>query len=282
MKKKLYKKLVFYIEACESGSMVEHLLTEDLGIYVVTASNSTESSYATYCGPPYDTINGVSLDNCLGDLFSVKWMENTDTITNNSESLNEQYAIVQKETYQSHVLQFGDKTFTGDPVKEFLGSENSSYVKNLKNYLFSYFNSASQMNEKLKQFLEEAKIKGSMNSRDVEHNMLQRKMSEDPLNPVIQALHQEVDNKRNLVDTIFYQFRSKYQIPSNIKNNSYYNEPVNKCYKEIIGFYMSNWAVDKDYSLGFYKYFYSVCSQEAKMEDMKTDLIKYCTPEKSN
>ncbi|KDO80013.1 hypothetical protein CISIN_1g011066mg [Citrus sinensis] len=69
-----YKSLVFYLEACESGSIFEGLLPEGLNIYATTASNAEESSWGTYCpgeipGPPpeYST--------CLGDLYSIAWME---------------------------------------------------------------------------------------------------------------------------------------------------------------------------------------------------------------
>jgi len=41
--------LVFYVEACESGSMFEGLLNDKLNIYVTTASNAFESSWGTYC-----------------------------------------------------------------------------------------------------------------------------------------------------------------------------------------------------------------------------------------
>lgn len=46
----MYKELVFYMEACESGSMFEGLLPSDVNIYATTAANSEESSYGTYCG----------------------------------------------------------------------------------------------------------------------------------------------------------------------------------------------------------------------------------------
>lgn len=46
----MYKELVFYMEACESGSMFEGLLPTDANIYATTAANSHESSYGTYCG----------------------------------------------------------------------------------------------------------------------------------------------------------------------------------------------------------------------------------------
>lgn len=49
-------------------------MPKDLNIYVTTASNAQESSYGTYCpgmnpSPPSEYIT------CLGDLYSIAWME---------------------------------------------------------------------------------------------------------------------------------------------------------------------------------------------------------------
>jgi hypothetical protein len=65
---------VVYLEACESGSVFEGLLPNNLSIYATTASNAFESSWGTYCPgmvppPPPEYIT------CLGDLYSVSWME---------------------------------------------------------------------------------------------------------------------------------------------------------------------------------------------------------------
>lgn len=43
--KKMYNQLVYFMEACYSGSMFEQL-PKDLNIYVTTAANADESSYA--------------------------------------------------------------------------------------------------------------------------------------------------------------------------------------------------------------------------------------------
>ena len=74
---KMYNEMVFYIEACESGSMFP-MLREDQHVYAVTASNATQSSYANYCHPD-NTINGQAMNGtCLGDLFATTWMEDTE------------------------------------------------------------------------------------------------------------------------------------------------------------------------------------------------------------
>jgi len=73
----MYSEMVVYIEACESGSMFENLLPEDINIYATTAANSIESSWGYYCYPD-DVVGGKHMGTCLGDLYSVIWMENAD------------------------------------------------------------------------------------------------------------------------------------------------------------------------------------------------------------
>ena len=51
--------LVFYVEACESGSIFDGLLDDDLEIYAVTAANAYESSWGTYC-PGRPTTSSMS------------------------------------------------------------------------------------------------------------------------------------------------------------------------------------------------------------------------------
>lgn len=48
---KMYSELVFYLEACESGSMFDGILRNDINIYAITAANPDESSWGTYCYP---------------------------------------------------------------------------------------------------------------------------------------------------------------------------------------------------------------------------------------
>ena len=98
--------MVVYIEACESGSMFDGILAKDLNIYAVTAANPTESSWGTYCYPD-DVVNGVHINSCLGDLFSVNWLENTESVDVDKESLEVQFSEVQKLTNLSHVMRYG-------------------------------------------------------------------------------------------------------------------------------------------------------------------------------
>lgn len=119
--KKMFKKLVFYLEACESGSMFTNLSKSGSEIYAVTASNGRESSWGTYCPPTDDIIDGVHLNTCLGDEFSVNWIEDTDNEAT-SETLESQYLNVKAKTTKSHVLQLGDvEDIAKEQIGNFLG-----------------------------------------------------------------------------------------------------------------------------------------------------------------
>lgn len=75
----MFRKLVLYVEACESGSMCAGL-GPDEGVLCVTASNADESSWGTYCPPDGDVVGGVSVGSCLGDLFSIGWLEDSSDV----------------------------------------------------------------------------------------------------------------------------------------------------------------------------------------------------------
>jgi len=128
--KKMYSKLVFYLEACESGSMFENILPTNLNVYVTTASNADESSWGCYC-PPDDVVNGVEFGSCLGDLYSVNWMENVDSV-GYQETLQDQFTIVQKLTTMSHVMQYGDLSWTSMTTGDFLGNTTRRFGRAIK------------------------------------------------------------------------------------------------------------------------------------------------------
>ncbi|KAM9070373.1 legumain [Sarcophilus harrisii] len=114
---KKYKKMVFYIEACESGSIMEHL-PDDIDVYATTAANPFESSYACY----YDDLR----ETFLGDWYSVNWMEDSDVEDLTKETLHYQFQLVKKNTNTSHVMQYGNKTISHMKVMQFQGMNHQS------------------------------------------------------------------------------------------------------------------------------------------------------------
>jgi len=113
---KRYHKMVMYIEACESGSMFDETLPADINVMALTAANGSTSSYACY----YDKTRRTY----LGDLFSVKWMEDSDLGYVMAESLLDQFHTVRAEVNLSQVCMFGDSEIASHyKVAEFQGSE---------------------------------------------------------------------------------------------------------------------------------------------------------------
>ncbi|GAB2290607.1 hypothetical protein Dimus_024889 [Dionaea muscipula] len=117
-----YRSMVIYVEACEAGSMFDGLLPKGLNVYVTTASNPDESSWATYYDDHYQTY--------LGDLYSVSWLENSDEENSQTETLEQQYKVVKLRTFDqyigSHVMQYGDVRLSGEPVSAYMGMNHNS------------------------------------------------------------------------------------------------------------------------------------------------------------
>lgn len=119
--KKMYKKLVMYLETCESGSMFEGLTTPN--VYALSAANPTESSWGSYCGSDA-MVNGKSVGSCLGDLFSIAWMEDSDATDIATETLDAQFTTVRTRVSKSQVLQWGELGFKTDKVSDYQGTTN--------------------------------------------------------------------------------------------------------------------------------------------------------------
>jgi len=111
-----FKQMVFYIEACESGSMFYNVLPDNINVFATTAANRKESSYACY----YDKIRKTY----LGDVYSVKWMEDSDVEDLSTETLQKQFKIVKKETNTSHVMEYGDMGISKESVSNFQGGKD--------------------------------------------------------------------------------------------------------------------------------------------------------------
>ncbi|PWA38257.1 peptidase C13, legumain [Artemisia annua] len=122
-----YDEMVIYLESCESGSIFEGMLPDDMNIYVTTASNATEDSWATYC-PDSNPPPPPGFGTCLGDLYSVSWLEDSDRNDLRNETLERQYLKVKKRTRNtdynegSHVMQYGTLWISNETVSVYQGS----------------------------------------------------------------------------------------------------------------------------------------------------------------
>ncbi|KAL1197725.1 Vacuolar-processing enzyme delta-isozyme [Cardamine amara subsp. amara] len=169
-KLKRYNKMVIYVEACESGSMFEGLLKDNLNILAVTAANSKENSFGTYC-PDLDTYppSAPEYETCLGDVFSISWLEDSDLHDMSKETLKQQYRVVKRRTgvdveETSHVCHFGTEELLKDYLASYIGTNPEN-----ENFTLTGFTSSPISKS------------GLVNPRDIPLLYLQRKIQKAPL-----------------------------------------------------------------------------------------------------
>jgi legumain len=276
---KMYQDMTVYIEACESGSMFQNILTDDLGIYAVSAANGSESSWGNYCSPD-DKVNGKSVGSCLGDLFSTNWMEDADAANMETETLQTQYDTVQKETTKSHVLQWGDLTFTKDPIGEFEATTTPSNqfwwkVRKWGNKQLSKAEAAFD-----KKFGED-KGAFAVDSRDIQLHYLYNLVAQDPSVENHQALKDEVD-KRIRTDEFFSTFYAQHWEAMQAGTTPL---PTDfDCYRTLSDTYETFCEPMDDYSLKYMKAFVAECegmtSFPMMVQKHVSDLTEACTQRK--
>ncbi|KDP25622.1 hypothetical protein JCGZ_20778 [Jatropha curcas] len=122
-----YEKMVIYVEACESGSIFEGIMPDDINVYVTTASNAQENSWGTYC-PGMDPSPPPEFITCLGDLYSVAWMEDSETHNLKRETIKQQYRTVKERTSNyntytagSHVMEYGNSSLKTEKLYLYQG-----------------------------------------------------------------------------------------------------------------------------------------------------------------
>lgn len=229
---KMFKEMTVYMEACESGSMFENILKPDLNIYAVSAANGRESSWGTYCSPD-DKVDGKSIGTCLGDLFSVNWMEDTDAAKIDKETLQQQFSVVQKETTKSHVLQWGDVSFTDEPIANFESGHDVSkdpwkkLGQDIKFGLADSFGITEALSDQKNQF--------AVDSRDMKLHYLYHRVMEDPTHENHMALQDEISH-RVKIDTIF-----KKTFGNHMDDMDNIGAPKDfECYRELINHFEEN------------------------------------------
>jgi legumain len=254
-KGKRFNQFVFYLEACESGSMFENLLSKNISIYATTASNAFESSYACY----YDATRNAY----LGDLYSVNWMEDTDANDPHSEDFETQYNTIKIKTNLSHVMQYGDLTFDAYKLFDFMGFNKLKYPG-----VFAH--GVATANASV----------DAVDSRDVNIELLERRIanSNGPQKELLRMQLREEINKRYKVDRIFRNFdkfaRSVTPVlATNLKMDDNFDWD---CYKDAIENFELHCGKFTDYSLKYAKNLAIMCASGIKSNNIAHFATKIC------
>jgi len=122
----MYHELVFYLEACESGSIFDGILSNSTNIYATTAASSEQPSYAFYYNETLSTY--------MADEYSIRWMQDSTKHwhQSNPETLQQQFDDVSRMVKESTPQEFGDKRFCKEPIKDFEGEGYQNKTAMLK------------------------------------------------------------------------------------------------------------------------------------------------------
>jgi len=259
--KGMYKELLFYVEACESGSIFKGLLKAP-NVVAVTAANARESSWGYYC-PPMDKVNGKSLGSCLGDEFSIRWMEDSDVANFKSETVKQQITKVTGLVKKSHVQQFGDdSTIGGEVIGKFeggSGSVNTSMV-----------------------LPEEDSIHSAVNSRDIEVHLAYYEMHRAETLEVKRAKQQNLASvlaKRTAADDKFMRIAvqavggDKSRAKAMIDDDLEALEDVD-CHARTLQVVADSCGPFDDYTMRYSRLFANLCNRRVSPSITFDDAIK--------
>lgn len=177
----LYKKCLFIIEACYSGSVAE--LFDASNLATITTANSDESSYAAV----FDEKVGTYLSNECTNYFIALIDESPEI------SVSDLFWTLKQKTALSHVCYFGDESIQSIPLSEFIGKPNKQSKCNAVNEYDIKLVRQREATEKTLILLSQNE-KASIRSR-ARLQLLKYKALSEKLETVLEMLVQYVDPK---------------------------------------------------------------------------------------
>lgn len=276
-----YKSMVFYLEACESGSIFEGLLPENINIYATTASNAVESSWGCYC-PGESPEPPSEYYTCLGDLYSVSWMEDSDVHNLRTETLNQQYELVKDRTSMhntfylgSHVMQYGDVNLNENNVFMYIGSnpanENSTFTED--NTLPSFPRSVNQRDADLVYFWQKYK-------RSAEGSSEKLKAHKNFVEVMSHRLH--VDQSVELIGNLLFGAEEGSSILSAIRPSGMPLVDDWACLKSMVRTFETHCGSLAQYGMKHMRSFANICNAGVRTETMAKVASQACTVVPSN
>lgn len=259
-----YKEMLIYIEACESGSMFENLLSDDKRIYATTAANSVESSWGYYCSPD-DKVNGKHVGSCLGDLYSIVWMEDSDEKDACTETVGEQFDIVKAKTTKSHVMEFGDLSIKKEPV----GNFDAVCAKRVESNIFDSLTKLFALTGS------DEMTASAVDSRDIKlHYLYHRYLRTGDRADAIELEH-EISHRSHIEN----RFESLKSVDTGIlfseESRILKDAQAHTCYIDLADTY-HDICGRGEYDLKYYHNFVSLCNSNRRHEDLIAMVSTMC------
>ncbi|KAK7395750.1 hypothetical protein VNO78_16317 [Psophocarpus tetragonolobus] len=241
------------------------ILPNDIDIYVTTASNSQQSSYAFYCPggnpspPPEYTV-------CLGDLYSISWLEDSDQNDRTKETLQQQYEIVRQRTTGSAVMQYGDTNLANDFLATYIGATPNLYENT---YSFEPSTTQTTLISQRDANLLHLHLELEKAPKGSEEKLKAQRKLDDEI-----AQREHVDNVFNLIGD--FLFREK-------KNSMMLHRPSGQplvddwdCFRILVKTYESQCGTLSTYGRKYTRAFANMCNVGISKEQLKVASLQAC------
>ena len=264
-KKKMYKELVFYLDACFSGSMFQDLLPNNISIYAVTAAEPGEISFAEYCAKE-PIVNGVNLGTCLADEFSIRFMEDIEFRAGDKlkeYTMQEQFDYLYEAVIGSHVQQYGDLNIAKKSIYEFIVEQKNKFLKIL-------FKTIDFILPPI-YYEKEDKYEIQINNQNFRLEMLRIKAEENNDLGDEDEYYEEIAQESR-VKLIFDKFNEWFNLP---KRN--YKEKINfDCYRKIVNYYEKYCGLFIDRDFKFMTHIANFCTKGMDYKKAKIAFRQIC------
>lgn len=245
--KGMFKELVFYMEACESGSMFNGILDPKIKVYAMTAADPSESSWAC----DYDS----SVQTYLNDCFSRNHMLDTRAHDTGSYTLKQQYESVLASTTKSHVCLYGDMSYQDEDIALFFGKKSSSvHVPNTDS---------------------------AVNSRNVALATLEQRMktATEEEASTLRAEYERHQTLRDDADMLFANLRSFFPAKEFTPSNdacTQSSELDTTCMKSAVDAFVKRCGMPNEYMLEHFKHIARFCNARLNVAEFEASLKTLC------
>jgi legumain len=250
-------------------------LPEGLNIYATTASNAEENSWGTYCPGDYPSPP-PEYETCLGDLYSVAWMEDSDIHNLRTETLKQQYRLVKYRTINqnaasgSHVMQYGDTDLNEEPLFLFMGSnpdnDNFSFIE--ENRLPSSSRAVNQRDADLLHFWHKFKKAPEGSPRKV---AAQKQL----VDVMTHRLH--IDQSVKLVGKLLFGIENGPEVLKVVRPAGQPRGDNWDCLKTMVRTYETHCGSISQYGMKHMRSFANICNAGVNKEQMTDASAQACT-----
>ena len=250
--KRMYKQLVFYLEACHAGSMFDKLLPTNISVYTTTAANPYESSYADYCGSEAK-INGTLIGSCLGDEYSRKFMEDIDARPGDllkEYTMQQQYEYLVKAVTGSHVMQYGDLEIAQKSIYYFVSGETKKFLNFFKKAV-NFILPNTDLNEE------------TMKINNENYRLEWFRMEAEQKNDMeVENEYYEEVAQEGRTTKIFQIFKNEFNLPARD-----YKDTINfDCYRKVVNAYEKKCGMLIDRDFKFMTHVANFCTRDISPE----------------